>query len=126
MNIDCNMKLVGNGGEEPSSDLKKWSGIYTTIEMPDIIIRIVEAEDEMLFRKRMNDPEIIGEVECQIYRATKRRGRTTYWTSNIGSTFFTYHQDHTVNDLIKWIRETEGYNLGCKVEDYTKYGSDLL
>ena len=127
MNIDCNMKLAGNGDKSPSSDLKKWSGVYTTVEMSDIIIRIVEAEDEMLFRKRANDPEIVGEVDCQIFRATKRRGRSTYWTNNIsGSILYPYHEEHTINDLIRWIRENEGYNLEWKVVDYTKYGSDVL
>lgn len=127
MNIDCNMLLECNGEKSPSSDLKKWSGVYTTVEESDIIIRITEAEDEMLFRKRANDPEIVGEVDCQIFRAIKRRGRSTYWTTCIsGSILFPYHKEHTVNDLIIWIREKEGYNLEWKVEDYTKYGSDLL
>lgn len=125
MNIDCNMLLAGNGEDSPSSDLKKWSGVYTTVEASDIIIRIVEAKDEMLFRKQSKDPEIVGEVECQIFHVTKRR--STYWTSYYsGCKLYPYHKEHTVNDLIRWIREREGYNLDWKVEDYIKYGEDVL
>ena len=98
------------------------------VEASDMIVYLVEPNERTIADEKFLDanPQYKGIIKYIIYRAKKSRGRDIYWLSERGSGKYFYTADRTFNDFVKWFCMHEGFNIYDKIQDYTKYGSEIL